>query len=149
MGATVTSHASKKTAYKVRYTLTTLSMIRGQSGIAALPQFSIPAEALNDVIFLQLTEPELQRDLPLPAPRHVPAAKMRKPHQPHIGGSGRGRRDAVHGQIGLAFRASVTARYCQLGELDRHRYEHHADGVPRPTGKRRFGGARKANPICD
>jgi|GEM_PF-225296 len=52
-----------QTAYKVRNTLTTLSMIRSQSGIAALPKLSIPASALTDVVYIPLSQPTLQREI--------------------------------------------------------------------------------------
>lgn len=52
-----------QTAYRVRNPLTTLSMIRSQRGIAALPRLSIPADALTDVVFRPLTGPELRREI--------------------------------------------------------------------------------------
>ena len=52
-----------QTTYKVRNPLTTLSMIRSRTGIAALPRLSIPSDALTDVVFLPLKEPELKREI--------------------------------------------------------------------------------------
>ncbi|MDB6454927.1 LysR family transcriptional regulator [Falsirhodobacter sp. 20TX0035] len=52
-----------QTAYRVRNTLTTLSMIRGRNAVAALPRLSIPPEALTDVVFKPLIGPELRRDI--------------------------------------------------------------------------------------
>ena len=52
-----------QTAYRVRNTLTTLSMIRSRDAIAALPKLSIPPEALTDVVYLPLAGPELRRDI--------------------------------------------------------------------------------------
>lgn len=52
-----------QTTYKVRNTLTTLSLIRSRNAIAALPRLSIPPDSQGDVIFRPLNEPELKREI--------------------------------------------------------------------------------------
>lgn len=52
-----------QTSYKVRNTLSTISLIRSRNALAALPRLSIPQEAQTDIVFKPLHDPVLRRDV--------------------------------------------------------------------------------------